>query len=286
MSQHTSSLARISTPDIMARKGLEPIVMLTAYTAPMARLLDPHCDVLLVGDSLGMVVYGMDSTLGVTLDMMILHAKAVTKHSARACIIVDMPFGSYQASPEDAFRACARVMAETGCQAIKIEGGIEMTSTVQFLVERGIPVLGHVGLLPQHVHRLGGYRYQGKNAEDRARILEDALSIQAAGAFAVVLEAVEESCAQEITSALSIPTIGIGASPHCDGQVLVTEDMLGMFEKTPRFVKQYAALRTVISDAVSTYAHEVRNRKFPAAEHLVTLNGKAQKQKKTPSACE
>ena len=258
---------RFTTLDLQARKGSKPIVVLTAYTAPMARLLDAHVDMLLVGDSLGMVVYGMDSTLPVSLDTMIAHGRAVVKHSSRALVVVDMPFGSYQASTAQAFESCARVLAETGCQAVKVEGGKEMAHTIRFLVERGIPVVGHVALMPQHVNALGGYRYQGRNEAEAARILEDALAVQEAGACAIVLEALREDVAQHITSQLRIPTIGIGASPTCDGQVLVIDDMLGVTANPPSFVKPYAHLSQLITQAVKTYAEEVQNRTFPGPEH-------------------
>lgn len=223
---------------------------------------------ILVGDSLGMVLYGMESTLSVTLDMMINHGRAVTRASVRACVIVDMPFGSYQASPQEAFTRAARVLAETDCSGIKLEGGKEMAETIAFLSVRGIPVLGHIGLMPQHVHSLGGYRYQGRTEEDKERILQDALAIEAAGAFAVVLEGVAEPLAKMITEKLTIPTIGIGASPACDGQVLVTEDMAGLFtDYTPKFVKRYGNIAGELTKAVNAFAEEVKERRFPAPEH-------------------
>jgi len=262
---------RLSVLDIAARKGAaQPLVVLTAYTAPVARILDKHVDILLVGDSLGMVVYGMESTLSVTLDMMIAHGKAVASHSAKALVVVDMPFGSYQASKEEAFKAAARVMAETGCQAIKLEGGREMAETIRFLVERGIPVVGHIGLMPQRVHALGGYRYQGRNEAEAAHILSDALAVQEAGAFTIVIEGVKEDVARSVTGQLRVPTIGIGASPACDGQVLVIDDMLGMGSQYPSFVKTYAHMEQVIEMAVKTYAEEVKNRTFPSAEYCFT----------------
>lgn len=256
--------------DIRAQKSSIPIVALTAYTAPAARLLDPHVDILLVGDSLGMVLYGMESTLPVTLDMMIAHGAAVVKSSAHACVVVDMPFGSYQGSKETAFNACARVMKETLCQAIKLEGGEAMSDTIAFLTQRAVPVMAHVGLMPQHVHTMGGYKNQGRGKEQRKQILKDALAVQNAGAFAVVLEGVEETLAREITQELSIPTIGIGASPACDGQVLVNEDMLGLTASQPKFVKRYADLGFAVSEAVSVYAKDVRARKFPTIDHCFT----------------
>jgi 3-methyl-2-oxobutanoate hydroxymethyltransferase len=262
---------RISVPDILSRKGGTPVVVLTCYTAPMARLLDDYVDMLLVGDSLGMVVYGMDSTLGVSLDTMIAHGRAVASHSAKALVVVDMPFGSYQASTEQAFSACARVMAETGAQAIKLEGGQEMAETIRFLTQRGIPVVGHVGLMPQRVHAMGGYKYQGRNESGAMSILKDALAVQEAGAFCLVIEGVKESVAKQITEQLRIPTIGIGASPACDGQVLVIDDMLGISGGyVPSFVKQYAHLSEAIEKAVKTYAEDVKNRKFPSMDYCFT----------------
>ena len=265
----TPTTSRRQTPaDIRAHKGKVPVVSLTAYTAPMARLLDPHVDLLLVGDSLGMVLYGFDSTLPVTLDMMIAHGAAVVRGSKQGCVIVDMPFGSYQASPADAFRSSARVMAETGCAGVKIEGGQEMAETIRFLVERGIPVLAHIGLQPQSVNALGGFKVQGKTEQSQAKVLADAKAVADAGAFAVVVEGTAEPVARAATAAIAIPTIGIGASSACDGQVLVTEDILGLVsDLKPRFVKRYGELAPTISEAVKTYADDVRARKFPAAEH-------------------
>jgi len=271
MTPSTASAAgRKTTAAMRGQKSSVPIVALTAYTAPVARLLDPHVDILLVGDSLGMVLYGMDSTLPVTLEMMIAHGAAVVRASQQALVVVDMPFGSYQAAPRAAFAACARVLKETGCQAVKIEGGAEMEETIAFLLRRGIPVMGHVALTPQHVNVFGGYRYQGRTPAERAKILEDARAVERAGAFAVVLEAVEETLAREITAALSIPTIGIGASPGCDGQVLVSDDMLGLTPSPPRFAKQYAAIGETISKAATQYAEEVRAGRFPGPEHCFT----------------
>jgi 3-methyl-2-oxobutanoate hydroxymethyltransferase len=257
---------RISVLDIRARKGSEKLVVLTAYTAPMARLLDPLVDILLVGDSLGMVVYGMENTLPVTLDMMINHGRAVSGASKKSLVVIDMPFGSYQASPEQAFLSASRVMQETGAQAVKLEGGGEMAETIYFLVERGIPVMGHVGLMPQRVNALGGYKFQGRNDDDAEHIMQDALAVQEAGAFSLVIEGVKEAVACEISEKLEIPTIGIGASPACDGQVLVIDDMLGFGEYVPSFVKRYADLPAVIQKAVKAYGDEVRSGKFPSAE--------------------
>lgn len=267
MSSHPTTpapSARVTIPAITAMKSGEKIVVLTAYTAPMARLLDAHCDMLMVGDSLGMVVYGMDSTLPVTLDMMIAHGAAVVRGAAHACVIVDMPFGSYQASPAQAFTNAARVIKETGAACVKMEGGAELAETIAFVSARGIPVMAHIGLMPQHMHSVGGFKTQGRDAAARKAIMEDAKAVAHAGAFAVVIEGVVESLAEEITHAIAIPTIGIGASPACDGQVLVVDDMLGMFEHAPRFVKKYADLRATITAAVTQYAAEVRNGSFPS----------------------
>ena len=259
---------RLSVSQIKRRKGGDKLVCLTAYTAPVARLLDPEVDLLLVGDSLAMVVYGFDSTLPVTLDMMIAHGSAVVRATSHAAIVVDLPFGSYQASPEDAFRAAARVMAETGCLAVKLEGGEEMAETVAFLTRRGVPVMGHVGLTPQSVNELGGYRSRGHDDQERRKILADGLAITEAGAFSLVVEGVNEGLARELTERVAIPTIGIGASASCDGQILVTDDMLGVFaEFTPKFVKRYRTLGAEIAAAAREYADDVRRERFPAAEH-------------------
>jgi 3-methyl-2-oxobutanoate hydroxymethyltransferase len=255
---------RCTAPDIRARKGTEPVTVLTAYTMPMARLLDPHMDILLVGDSLGMVLYGMESTLGVTLDMMIAHGKAVMRGSESACVVIDMPFASYQESPEQAYRNGARVMAETGCGAIKLEGGVDMAPTIEFLTRRSIPVMGHVGLMPQSVNSHGGFKVQGRDGEAARKIVDDAQAVADAGAFSIVIEGVIEPLAREITNAIDVPTIGIGASPACDGQVLVTEDLVGLFsEFTPKFVRQYADLGPKIAEAAAAYADDVRARRFP-----------------------
>ncbi len=267
MSVHKEE-SRITVPQIAARKGTEPIVCLTAYTALTAKILDPHVDLLLVGDSLGMVIYGMENTLGVSVDMMVNHGAAVVRGSTRACVIVDLPFGSYQESPTAAYRTAARVMSETGCAGVKIEGGAEMADTVSFLNERGIPVLGHVGLMPQAVNTLGGFKAQGKSEFEAARIKADGEAIAAAGAFAIVIEGTMEPLARALTESLAIPTIGIGASPACDGQILVTEDLVGLFSDfKPRFVKRYADLGGQIGAAVAAYAEDVRARRFPDAEH-------------------
>jgi 3-methyl-2-oxobutanoate hydroxymethyltransferase len=264
----TGEIRALTPPDILARKGGTPLVCLTAYTTPMARMMDRHCDVVLVGDSVGMVLHGLPSTLGVTLDMMIMHGKAVRRGMERALMVVDMPFGSYEESPEQAFRNAARLVAETGCAAVKLEGGESMAATIRFLVARGIPVMAHVGLTPQAVNAFGGYKVQGRGA-DAERILRDAAATAEAGAFSVVLEKVPDALAAEITRKIAIPTIGIGASAACDGQVLVVDDMLGMFTSfRPKFVKRYAELGDAADAAIAAYAGDVRDRRFPAAEHL------------------
>jgi 3-methyl-2-oxobutanoate hydroxymethyltransferase len=261
---------RKTVADILSMKGKAKIVSLTAYTAPLARLLDPHVDILMVGDSLGMVVYGFDSTLPVTLELMIPHGRAVVSHSSLAHVVVDLPFGSYQESPEQAYRSAARLLKEAGCGSVKMEGGVEMASTIAFLTERGIPVMAHIGLQPQSVNQIGGYKYQGKSLEDAKSLLADAKAVEKAGAYAVVIEATVDSVAQSITKQLRIPTIGIGASTSCDGQVLVIDDMLGMSSLSPRFAKRYSNLDTAISKAAEQYSAEVRAKKFPGKEHLFT----------------
>ncbi len=247
--------------------------MLTAYTMRMAQLLDPHCDMLLVGDSLGQVIYGLPSTIPVTLEMMCAHGAAVVRGSWHALVAVDMPFGSYEVSPADAFAAAARVMKETGCAAVKLEGGEAMAETIAFLTSRGIPVIGHVGLTPQAVNVLGGYGARGRDATEADKILRDARSVADAGAFAIVVEGVLEQIAADVAKAVAPPVIGIGASTECDGQVLVTEDMLGLFERTPRFVKRYDDLATRIGEAAATYAAEVRARRFPTADQTYRPKG-------------
>lgn len=263
-------MKRLTVPAIRARKKdgvtAEPIVMLTAYTARQAQLLDAHCDMLLVGDSLGQVIYGLPSSVPVTLDMMAAHGAAVVRGSYHAVVIVDMPFGAYEASPEQAFASAARLMKETGAAGVKLEGGEAMAPTVEFLVKRGIPVVGHVGLTPQAVNVLGGYNARGRSDAEAAKIVADAKALEAAGAFAIVVEGVVEPIAIAVTEAVACPTIGIGGSARCDGQVLVTEDMLGMFERVPRFVKRYAEISEVISDAAARYAAEVRARTFPGVD--------------------
>ncbi len=259
-------MKRLTVPAIRARKSAEPLVMLTAYTVRTAQILDPHCDMLLVGDSLGQVIYGLPSTVPVTLEMMCAHGAAVVRGSYHSVVIIDMPFGSYEGSPEQAFASAARILKETGAAAVKLEGGAAMAPTVKFLSERGIPVMAHIGLTPQAVNVLGGYGARGKSQAEHARILDDAKAVTEAGAFALLVEGVLEPLAIAITQSVDVPTIGIGASAHCDGQVLVTEDMLGLFERTPRFVKRYAEMADFIERAVTTYAAEVRARAFPAPE--------------------
>ncbi len=259
---------RITVPALRAQKGQQPIAVLTAYTTPVAKAVDPHVDCLLVGDSLGMVLYGLESTVGVTLDMMIAHGAAVVRGSEHACVIVDMPFASYQESPAQAYRNAARVIAETGAAGVKLEGGTEMADTIRFLTERRIPVMGHVGMMPQSVAAYGGFRVQGKDADDARAIVADAVAVAEAGAFSIVIESVVEPLAREITAKVAVPTIGIGASPSCDGQVLVTEDVAGLFSDfTPRFVKRYAELGEGLSAVARSYAEDVRARRFPGPEH-------------------
>ena len=266
---------RVSVTDIVARKGgTTPIVCLTAYTALTAKLLEDHVDLLLVGDSLGMVIYGLETTVGVSLEMMIAHGQAVVRGSTKPCIVVDLPFGSYQESPQAAFRSSARVMAETGCNAVKLEGGVEMAATVRFLVERGVPVMGHVGLTPQHVHRFGGFRPQARTEAEAEALVRDALAIAEAGAFAIVLEAVPEAAARRVTDSVAVPVIGIGAGKAVDGQILVTEDIAGLFvDFKPKFVKRYAELGAGIAEAARAYAEDVRAGRFPGPEHTFAARG-------------
>jgi 3-methyl-2-oxobutanoate hydroxymethyltransferase len=260
------AITRISAPEITARKGGEPIVCLTAYTAPMAALMDPHCDLLLVGDSVGMVVHGLPNTVGVTLDMMILHGQAVMRTAKRALVVIDMPFGSYEGSAEAAYDNAVRIMKETGAQAVKVESGPTVPDTIAYMVRRGIPVMGHVGLRPQSVLVDGGFRAKGRTEDERARVIAEAKATADAGAFCLVVEGVAEALARDVTAAVSVPTIGIGASSGCDGQILVTDDMLGLFDWTPKFVRRYADLRGEISRAVESYAQDVRARRFPGKE--------------------
>ncbi|MES2913693.1 MAG: 3-methyl-2-oxobutanoate hydroxymethyltransferase [Pseudomonadota bacterium] len=263
----TSPVRPVLPPDIRARKGGTPLVVLTAYSTPVARLVDAHCDIVLVGDSVGMVIHGLPSTLGVTMEMMILHGRAVVRGAQKAMPVIDMPFGSYEEGPQQAFRNASRLMAETGAPAVKLEGGVHMAETIAFLTARGVPVMAHVGLTPQSVNTLGGYKVVGR-AEEAEKVMADARAIDEAGAFAVVVEKVPEGLAGRITAALAIPTIGIGAGVDCDGQVLVVDDMLGLFtDFRPKFVKRYAELGKAADEAIAGYAAEVRSRAFPAAEH-------------------
>jgi len=259
-------MKRLTVPAIRNAKGKDPLVVLTAYTIRMAQLLDPHCDMLLVGDSLGQVLYGLPSSVPVSLEMMIAHGAAVVRGSYHSLVVVDMPFGAYEESPAQAFRSAARILKETGAAAVKLEGGEAMAETVAFLSARGVPVVGHVGLTPQAVNALGGYGARGRSDEERAKLIRDAKAIAGAGAFALVVEGVIEPVAIEITRAVGIPTIGIGGSAECDGQVLVIDDMLGMFERVPRFVKKYEDLAERIAAAAAQYADEVRTRAFPTID--------------------
>ncbi len=259
---------RVTAPEIRARKGGEPIVSLTSYHAHTAQLLDRHVDVILVGDSLGMVMHGLETTVPVTVDMMIVHGRAVVRGTKQALIVVDLPFGSYEASPVEAFHTAARILKETGAGAVKLEGGRRMAETVRFLVDRGVPVMGHVGLTPQAINTLGSFKARGRDDAEAEEILADAHAVSEAGAFSIVLEAIAEPLARRITEEVATPTIGIGGSPACDGQILVLEDMLGLAPRVPKFVKRYAELGPAIEAAVSTYAQEVRARTFPASEHV------------------
>lgn len=259
----SAPMKRVTVPAVRKRKGGEPLVMLTAYTVRNAQLFDPHCDLLLVGDSLGQVIYGLPSTVPVTLEMMAAHGAAVVRGSYHAMVVIDMPFGSYEASPEKAFESAAWLLKQAGAAAVKLEGGEAMAPTVRFLVDRGIPVMGHVGLTPQAVNMLGGYGARGRTQEEAAKIIDDGQAIDRAGAFAMVVEGVVEPIAIELTRTVECVTIGIGASAHCDGQVLVAEDMLGLFERTPRFVKRYGDMASFVSGCAEAYAGEVRSRVFP-----------------------
>jgi 3-methyl-2-oxobutanoate hydroxymethyltransferase len=269
-----NDIKRLTAPDIRARKGGEPIVCLTSYHAHTARLVDKYCDVILVGDSLGMVMHGFETTVPVTLAMMILQGHAVMRGSQRALVVVDMPFGSYEQSKEQAFASCARVLKETLCGAVKLEGGRRMAETIAFVVERGVPVMGHVGLTPQSINTIGSFRAQGREEDDWAPIEADAKAVADAGAFSVVVEAVAEPLGRRITEQVAIPTIGIGASPACDGQILVLEDMLGLSPRVPKFVKRYGQLGPGIEAAISDYAKEVRARAFPGPEHTYPMRSK------------
>jgi len=266
-----TQLKRITVPEIRGHKGAKPVVCLTCYHAHTAKLLDNYVDLMLVGDTLGMVIHGMETTLGVTLEMMILHGQAVMRGAKRALVVVDMPFGTYEESPEIAFRNASRVMKETGCQAVKLEGGSRMAETIAYLTKRGIPVVGHIGMTPQSVQVFGGFKTQGRSESDWPAIEADAKAVAEAGAFAVVLEAMAEPLAARITAQISIPTIGIGASPACDGQILVMEDMLGLNPNPPKFVREYAQLGPAIEAAVRSYAEDVRARAFPGAENVYPM---------------
>ncbi len=270
MSLHAQT-RRITVPQIRARKNQQPVVVLTCYHAHTARLLDDHVDIMLVGDSLGMAIHGMESTLGVTLEMMILHGKAVMRGAQKALVVVDMPFGTYEESPQTAFRNAARIIGETGATAVKLEGGSRMSGTISYLVQRGIPVMAHIGLTPQGVNVAGGFRTVGRTGAEWPAIEADAAAVAEAGAFAVVLEGMAEPLAARITAKIAIPTIGIGASPACDGQVLVLEDMLGLNPNPPKFVRQYAHLGPAIESAVRDYAQDVRERRFPGAENVYPM---------------
>ncbi|MCI5043206.1 MAG: 3-methyl-2-oxobutanoate hydroxymethyltransferase [Aquisalinus sp.] len=264
-------ITRKTVNDIRKAKDGTPLVCLTAYDAPMARLLDTHCDLILVGDSVGMVVHGLPSTVGVTMEMMILHGQAVMRGAQQAFVVVDMPFGSYETSPDQAFMNASRLMKETGCQAVKIESGTYAARQIEHLVERGIPVMGHVGLRPQAVNVDGGFRAKGRNNDERDRVIAEAKAADDAGAFAIVIEGVAEQLAGEITGIVSCPTVGIGASSSCDGQILVTDDMLGMVDWTPKFVRRYGNLKAEILSAVEDYAADVRSRSFPGKAETYQL---------------
>ncbi|MDX8462629.1 3-methyl-2-oxobutanoate hydroxymethyltransferase [Mesorhizobium humile] len=276
MTRDPSADSRISAEDIRRRKGGVPIVCLTAYTYPVACLLDPHVDLLLVGDSVAMVLHGHATTLGASLEMMIAHGQAVMRGSAKACVVVDMPAGSYEASPELAVASARRIVKETGCQAVKLEGGVDMASRIAAIVAEGIPVMGHIGLQPQSVEKDGGYKIKGRTQDNIAALLSDAKAVEEAGAFSVVIEGTMETVAAKLTRHISIPTIGIGASADCDGQILVIDDMVGMtVDRVPKFVKEYANLRSAIADAAARYAAEVRSRAFPGPDHVFkTVSGK------------
>ena len=262
---------RLTAPDIRARKGVTPIVSLTAYHAHTAAIVDKYADFMLVGDSLGMVMHGMDSTIGVPLDLMIMHGRAVVRGSKQALVVVDMPFGTYEESPSVAFRNAAKIMKETACGAVKLEGGRRMAETIRFLADRGIPVMAHIGLTPQAINTMGGFKTQGRDVAQWPLIKEDAHAVTEAGAFAVVLEGIVEPLAAEITREIAIPTIGIGASKECDGQILVLEDMLGLNPRVPKFVKKYGQVGDAIEAAVAAYAEDVKARAFPTEEHVYTL---------------
>jgi 3-methyl-2-oxobutanoate hydroxymethyltransferase len=271
VSHQSQGHKRVTAPDITAMKGKSPIVCLTAYSAPVAQMLDDVCDLLLVGDSVGMVIHGLDNTVGVTLEMMILHGQAVMRGSKRAMVVIDLPFGSYEGGPQIAYANAVRVMKETGAQAVKLESGPATAEIIAFLAARGVPVMGHVGLRPQSVLVSGGFKARGRSQNEKDQVLQEARAAAAAGAFAVVVEGVAEALAREITAELAVPTIGIGASPACDGQILVTDDMLGIFDWTPKFVRRYADLKGEIVGAVSAYAADVRARRFPGEAETYQL---------------
>ncbi len=274
MSQNRKQ-ARITAPEIQARKNARPIVALTAYHAHTARLIEPHVDLLLVGDSLGMVMHGMETTLPVSLELMIMHGAAVVRGTSRALVVVDMPFGSYEESPQQAFRNAVRIIKETGCTAVKLEGGQRMAETIHFLTARGIPVMAHIGLTPQSVNTMGGYRVAGREYDEWEALEQDALAVAKAGAFSVVLEGMAEPLAARLTKMISIPTIGIGASAACDGQILVLEDMLGLNPAPAKFVREFANLGAVIASAAEAYAEAVRTRSFPSREHTYGMKRQA-----------
>ena len=278
-----SAIRRKTAPEIRARKGGEPIVMLTSYHAHTAALVDRHCDVILVGDSLGNVMHGFETTVPVTLEMMILQGRAVMRGSSQALVVVDMPFGSYEGSKEQAFHSAVRIMKETQCGAVKLEGGVRMAETIAFLSQRGIPVMGHIGLTPQSINTIGSFKSQGRDEAARldkgdngsGAIQDDARAVEQAGAFSIVIEAVAEPLARRVTGIVSIPTIGIGASAACDGQVLVLEDMLGLSPRTPKFVRRYGDLGPMIEAAIEGYAKDVRSRAFPGSEHVYGMKTKS-----------
>jgi len=270
----TEATKALSAPDIYARKGGTPLVVLTAYTTPMAQIVDEYCDIVLVGDSLGNVVHGLPNTLGVTMDMMILHAKAVMRGVKKAFVVVDMPFGSYESGPIEAYQNAVRLIKETGASAVKLESGQAVAETIRFLVDRGIPVMGHVGLRPQAVNSDGGFKAKGRTQSERDIAIDEAIKTDEAGAFAIVIEGVAEDLAADITRAVKAPTIGIGASKSCDGQVLVLDDMLGLMDWSPKFVRRYADLRGIVSEAVKSYAHDVRARRFPSEKETYQVKVK------------
>lgn len=264
----------LTPPDIMQMKNGDPVVCLTAYTTPIAKMVDAHTDLVLVGDSVGMVMHGMPNTLGVTMDMMVMHGKAVRRGISRSLLVIDMPFGSYEKSPEQAFENASLLMQETECGGVKLEGGEPMADTIRFLTQRGIPVMAHIGLTPQAVNVFGGYKTQGKGDDAAKRIMADAIAVEKAGAFSVVVEKVPDPLARKITKKIKIPTVGIGASVACDGQILVIDDMMGMFtDFKPKFVKRYASLGEQVEACVSEYASDVRKRNFPAPEHVYDYAG-------------